>query len=113
MKLGLIVALACLGLFSMSTGAANVPPKPPEIPPRAGYVPDESTAIKIAEAILTPIFGEREVAAQRPFKARLVEERWIVTGSVEAPKGHVVFGGVLTAHISKQDGRIVDVFESR
>ena len=97
----------------MVAGAANPSSTPPENPPRAGYVPDELTATKIAEAILIPIFGESEVAGQRPYKARLVEDRWIVTGSVEAPKGHVVFGGVLTVHIGKQDGTILDAFQSR
>jgi hypothetical protein len=32
------------------------------------YVPDEQTAIKIAEAVLIPIFGSQDVAGERRSK---------------------------------------------
>ena len=43
--------------------------------PRGGYVPDESTAIRIAEAIFVPIYGQSQVKAERPFHAHLTGER--------------------------------------
>ena len=46
-----------------------------------GLVPNEETAIKIAEAIWLPIYGEN-IYQNKPFKARLKNKIWIVEGSV-------------------------------
>jgi len=73
--------------------------------PAKGFVPDENTAIRIAEAVLIPIYGdESQVARQRPFTAKLVSGIWEVRG---APADR--FGGNSRVKISKSDGRIVDV----
>jgi hypothetical protein len=43
------------------------------------YVPDERTAIKIAEAVLIGQFGETKVAAQRPLVVdKSNKDYWIV-----------------------------------
>ena len=39
--------------------------------PAGGYVPDALTAVKIAEAVLVPVYGEQKIASERPFKAKL------------------------------------------
>jgi len=72
--------------------------------PETGYVPDEATAIKIAEAVWYPIYG-KEINNEKPFKAMLKDGTWIVTGSL--PEGRL--GGVAIAEISKNDGRILRV----
>jgi len=72
--------------------------------PKDGFVPNEDTAIRIAEAVWLPIYGE-EIYGEKPFKAVLEEGVWIVTGSL--PEGHL--GGVAIAEISKEDGRILRV----
>ena len=72
--------------------------------PVNGRVPDEETAIRIAEAVWLPIYGSK------PFKARLVNESiWVVNGTL--PKGYV--GGTPYAEISKSDGNILKVSHGR
>ena|SRR5712692_3347012 len=73
--------------------------------PDAGFVPDEATATRIAEAILIPIYGQIQVEAERPFSAKLTGSVWKVTGHL--PPG--VDGGVAEAWIEKRDGRILRV----
>jgi len=36
-----------------------------------GYVPEAQTAIKIAEAVLAPIYGEENIQDERPSRAAL------------------------------------------
>ncbi|MBI3996184.1 MAG: YbbC/YhhH family protein [Candidatus Omnitrophica bacterium] len=72
--------------------------------PKVGFVPDEDTAIKIAEAIWAPIYGE-SLNDERPFHANLVGDIWHVEGSL--PEG--MSGGVAEAEIAKADGRILRV----
>ncbi len=73
--------------------------------PKHGYVPDEKTTIRVAEAVLIPIYGEERVVAQRPFTAKLKKEVWIVTGHL--PEGFL--GGVAEVKISKKTGEILSV----
>ena len=73
--------------------------------PANGYVPDAKTAIKIAVAVWSPIYGEKQIQNKKPYKARLNKDIWIVDGSL--PKGSP--GGVPEAEISKQDGRIIRI----
>jgi len=77
--------------------------------PRDGFVPDARTAIRIAEAVLGPIYGEAKIQAERPFKATLSKGTWIVEGSL--PEGWD--GGVATVKISKRDGRILFVIHGK
>jgi hypothetical protein len=37
--------------------------------PKNGFVPDKETAIRIAETVLIPIYGEKQIASERPFSA--------------------------------------------
>lgn len=69
-----------------------------------GYVNDANTAIKIAEAVWLPIFGD-EIYDHTPFKAQLTDSVWIVTGTV-----HTKLGGAPRMVIGKRDGRILELF---
>ena len=73
--------------------------------PKQGLVPDSKTAISIAVAVWTPIYGEKQIAGQKPYSAVLSDGKWTVTGSL--PKGWV--GGVAIAVISRDDGRVLRV----
>src|SRR6266850_2616183 len=77
--------------------------------PSKGFVPDEKTAIRIAEAVLSPIYGEDKIRNEKPFVASLKRGVWTVQGSL--PKGWA--GGVAIAEISKSDGRILRVSHGR
>jgi len=92
----------------MSTAS---PPSATEhgVRPPQGLVPDAATAIAIAVAVWTPLYGREKIAAQTPYRAELIDEQWTVTGSL--PNGRL--GGVAMAIIAKADGRIVRVSHGR
>jgi hypothetical protein len=73
--------------------------------PKAGYVPDEKTAIAIAVAVWLPIYGEKQIESEKPFNAILKDGVWHVAGTL--PKE--VSGGVAIAEISKEDARILRI----
>jgi hypothetical protein len=78
--------------------------------PPSGYVPDEETAIKIAVAVWSPIYGKEQIEKEKPFKATLKNGVWYVMGSLpEPPEGEVVRGGVAEAEINKEDGKIIRI----
>jgi len=72
--------------------------------PEEGFVPNEETAIKIAEAIWLPIYGEN-IYRKQPFEAKLENEVWIVNGSL--PQGWK--GGVPYIKIRKSDCKVLKV----
>jgi hypothetical protein len=67
------------------------------------FVPDEETAIKIAEAIWLPIFGER-IYENRPFEARLEKGVWIVEGTLPP---EYALGGTPYIEIQKYDCKVL------
>lgn len=70
-----------------------------------GRVPNEETAISIAEAVWLPIYG-RLIYDSKPFRAQLVDDSiWVVEGTL--PKGSL--GGTPYVEIQKSDGKILKV----
>jgi hypothetical protein len=92
-------------LASLAMPVAAADSSPHSYAPKSGFVPNESTAIAIAIAVWTPIYGEDAIARQKPYTATLVNDTWIVEGSL--PKG--ILGGVARAEIAKRNGRILRV----
>lgn len=73
--------------------------------PVDGRVPNEETAIRIAEAVLLPIHGERTYE-NRPFVAELKNDSiWNVEGSI--PRKALF--GYYYVEIQKKDGKILGV----
>jgi hypothetical protein len=71
-------------------------------------VPNKETAIKIAEAVWLPIYGEK-VYNERPFVARLKNSKiWIVEGTLHNTKG-----GVAYIEIQKKDGKVLKVYHEK
>jgi TonB family protein len=84
----------------------------------AGSIPDADTAIKVAEPEMIRIYGAGVIKSERPIAATLSGDIWIVTGTLYCKDGKgrittVCFGGVATAHLSKSDGRILNIFHTR
>jgi len=110
-----VIALACLWMAPTCVAQANAsthssPPKS-SVCPAEPCVPDQKTAVRIAEAVLIPVYGEKHIISERPFTARLEGERWVVKGSLpKARPGYLIFGGTAMAEINKQDGRILAVY---
>ena len=91
-------------LLGCVVGLCNLAVAGPTVP-QNGYVPDKGTAIRVAEAILLPIYGEKQIASERPFSAQLKDGVWIVTGHL--PEGWT--GGVAEIKISKGTCQIISV----
>ena len=72
---------------------------------KQGFVPDEKTAIAIAVAIWSPIYGEEKIQNEKPFKAVLKDDVWHVERTL--PKE--IAGGVAEVEISKKDARVLRV----
>ena len=74
-----------------------------------GYVPDESSAIRIAIAAWEPIYGRAEIAGEAPYKATLIDGVWTVEGTLAAG----IRGGVAFAEIRQDDGSILRLSHGR
>ena len=98
------ILVVVFSLVAISVIVASVSQRHSYVPPK-GFVPDEQTAMRIAEAVWSPIYGEENIKSEKPFVASLKNDVWTVHGSL--PKGWV--GGVAEAEISKSDGRILRV----
>ncbi len=83
------------GLWSSAVAASFVP--------KGGFVPDEETAVAIAEAILVPIMGRRAMQEERPYRAILKGNEWTVFGYL----GPEYAGGVAIVKMDKKSGTIL------
>ncbi|MFI5101869.1 MAG: YbbC/YhhH family protein [Terriglobales bacterium] len=104
MKIWTIFTCTVLFSWELASGQGYKPP--------SGYVPDSKTAVKIAEAVLVPVYGEKHIESERPFTATLKDGAWIVTGTLRCPDGREgtttsCDGGVAEVQISKDDARIL------
>lgn len=77
--------------------------------PPKGFVPDAATAVRVSEAVLTPVYGDEQVSRERPMTAVLHGEVWTVQGHLP----HGVVGGVAQVQISKIDARIIRMSHGR
>jgi hypothetical protein len=77
--------------------------------PKQGFVPNESVALAIAEAVLIPVYGKNVIDSERPFKAVLKSNVWTISGSVpcDGPPGSICPGGAAEVRISKRTGQIL------
>ena len=89
--------------------AASALARRPSFEPPEGFIPNEKTAIRVAEAVLSPIYGEEQILSERPFSARLRGGVWTVSGSL--PEG--ADGGVAEIRIAKKTGCILSVIHGK
>jgi len=99
------LSLACALTVSMSQTA-----EPKTYKPKEGYVPDATTAIRVAEAIAIPIYGEKLIRSEEPFSATLTGGVWLVRGADLQPNES---GGVAEVKISKSTGEILGVIHGK
>jgi len=76
--------------------------------PKSGFVPNKTTAIKIAEAVWLPIYGE-SIYKKRPYKVKLENGIWVVEGTLPLTSK----GGVPYIEIQKKDGKILKVIHDK
>jgi hypothetical protein len=78
------------------------------LPPQ-GIIPDEVTAVKVAEAMFPPIFGQEEVTKYLPYHAQLKDGVWTVYGTLKPGSR----GGTPQMSIQKKDGKVIEVWHSQ
>ncbi len=86
--------------------------------PSGGFVPDEKTAIEVAEAVLKPVYGEEKIISERPFRAKLEKGIWTISGTLHCKdrNGNATVGchgGVAIVRISRTDGRILSMIHGK
>jgi hypothetical protein len=97
----LLIVLPCL-TSCINSNETNIHWKPQD-----GYIPNESSAIKVAEIVWLNIYGS-EINDEKPFTAKLQDGKvWIVEGSFNG--GKHAKGGVAYIEIQKSDGKILKV----
>ncbi len=74
-------------------------------PSHPDYVPDDKTAVQIAEAVLVAQFGQERVNAQLPLRAVSTSKNaWLVQGAVKDKEGRTQVGGAFGVWVNKHTG---------
>jgi hypothetical protein len=107
-----LLAAASNWKYQARPGCASV-----KVPLAAGPIRDQSVALKVAEPELIRIYGARLIHSERPLNAGLMGDMWIVGGTLHCSDGKggtttICVGGVATAHLSKSDGRVLEIFHT-
>ncbi len=101
------------GILLAATLTSSAAPED-KFQPKGGFVPDADTAIKIAVAVWSPIYGAEHIAGEKPYHATLKDGVWTVEGSLPTAKpGEFIVGGVALARISQKDGCILEVIHGQ
>ncbi|HEX9281357.1 MAG TPA: NTF2 fold immunity protein [Candidatus Udaeobacter sp.] len=96
----LVIATALLLSASFAQNASELFER------KGGLVRDKETAIRIAEAILFPIYGEKSIRAQQPYRVRLENGKWTIDGA-PPPRGFA--GGSFHVVILQRDARVLEI----
>lgn len=70
---------------------------------------DSQTAIDVAEIILFKIYGEKKIITQRPYNINLINEYYIINGTL--PKN--MKGGTFLMIINSKDGKVIKLTHGR
>ena len=99
-----MISTLCLSSASL---AQNVPAQnaPKVFECNGGVVADKETAIRIAEAILSPVYGEKAIRGQRPYQVTLKDGKWTVDGTASSAS----FGESFHIVILQSDGRVLEI----
>ena len=82
-------------------------------------IPDEVTAVKIAEKALAKVYGKKKIESERPFKAMLRDGIWHVGGTLYCKDQHgtvvtvACVGGVAMAEVRQKDGRVLKMTHTK
>lgn len=68
-------------------------------------IKDSVTAIKIAEPILISIYGEKNIIKQRPYESYLIDNYWIISGTL--PENYL--GGTFLIILDARNSKIIKI----
>jgi hypothetical protein len=102
------IAAACFAICVAGVGQNQSPAR------AGGKVPDEATAVKVAEAALIRVYGKKQIESERPLHAQLDGDVWTVWGTLQCSDGKggittVCVGGVAKVRISATNARILSM----
>jgi hypothetical protein len=75
--------------------------------------------VKIAEAALRPVYGEKQISAEEPFTAKLTDGVWTVAGTLRCSDGKggwttmCANGGVAVVRILQKNGHILSMTHTK
>lgn len=87
----------------LSQWSSQVARKTKSYAPPNGVVPDEKTATRIGEAVISAAYGEEMLRSELPLRVELDKGVWTVVGTLQ--RG--VRGGTAIIRISQKDGRVL------
>ena len=99
-KTAMAIALCPMLLCSRATYGDGLPP--------VGVLPEEETAVRVAEVILSRHYGTAEFEKFKPYHATLEAGVWTVSGHLQ--EGHR--GGTPMLRIRKDDARVLEIWHS-
>ncbi len=100
--------MVVLAIFVAAIAAVHS--QSPSYQPKNGFVPNAETAVRVAEAVLIPVYGEKQILSERPFKATLKRDVWRVDGTLHCGGPDVeCAGGTAEVRISKSSGQILQM----
>ena len=70
---------------------------------------NEHTAIAIAEALAFGTYGEKQIRSEKPYQAALIDDYWVIMGSL--PVGYT--GGVFEVILDAKDGRVLHLMHGQ
>jgi hypothetical protein len=103
-KIFLVLAMFATALAGAYSQTGTVP----SWHPKEGFVPNAETAVRVAEAVLIPVYGEKKILSERPFKATLGGDVWTVAGTLHCGAPQCV-GGTAEVKISKSTGQVLQM----
>lgn len=68
-------------------------------------IKNENTAIQIAEPILSDIYGESHIKDQKPYEAYLIDNYWVINGTL--PIG--MLGGTFVIIIDARNSKVLKI----
>jgi hypothetical protein len=111
MKTKILLCLVFSFVFVGSVFMEQLPSSVAGYIPPDGFVPNEETAIKIAEAIWFPIYG-KSALRKKPYEVNLIDGKiWVVEGTLKSILPTA--GGTPYIEIDKYTGAILRVIHTK
>src|SRR5262245_11890322 len=100
-----LIVVSFFLVIGIAVAYSQVPTETKEnaVRPKDGYVPNAETAVKIAEAVLEPVYGKETLNQEKPLKAVQQGDVWRVAGTLPPYSK----GGTAVVKISKFSGEIL------
>lgn len=106
-RFSIVFCVLLIAAAGVPTGGTQA--KTNYVPPD-GFVPNSETAIAVAKAVLTPVYGADVIRREEPFSADLDGDVWFVHGTLPKPGNR---GGVAEVSISRSKGCILRMIHGK